>query len=57
MGCLLCNITNLKTTNKFYCKTQEEKKDFRDELAYDIARNHPEMVKLIEKYKKEIKNA
>ena len=59
MGCVLCNITNVKEAqqgkekalvNPFYCPTEEEKKQFLDELAYDIAVRHPEMVKQINEF-------
>ncbi len=56
MGCVLCNITNVKEFagppigNPFFCPTEEEKKQFLDELAYDIAVRHPEMVKQINEF-------
>jgi hypothetical protein len=59
MGCLLCNITACKEfeqgdappiVNPFYCKTRKRTREFLDELAYDIASKHPEMVRRINRY-------
>jgi len=55
MGCVLCNITNTeyfdndknKERNVFYCDTDEEKQEFLEELASDIAIRHPSLVKRI----------
>ena len=48
MGCVLCNITNTRPDiNAFFCKTEEEKEEFLNELAGDIATRHPEMVEKI----------
>ena len=48
MGCVLCNITDMRPDiNAFFCKTAEEKQEFLDELANDIATRHPEMVEKI----------
>ena len=55
MGCVLCNITNTKyfdgddenEQNPFYCETDEEKQEFLEELACDIATRHPSLVKRI----------
>lgn len=56
MGCVLCNITscdefsqgeNPSIKNPFYCKTEQERDEFLDELASDIVSRHPEMVERI----------
>ena len=59
MGCLLCNITSCNefsqgddppVINPFHCQTRGRRRVFLDELAYDIAANHPEMVRRINLY-------
>lgn len=55
MGCIFCNITNVKyfgaeekpQPNPFYCKERWELKQFLDELASDIVSRHPEFLKLL----------
>ena len=64
MGCLLCNITSCEEfvqgpkrpiQNPFYRKSEEELDQFLDELAYDIASRHPELVEKINSYAKKLK--
>lgn len=56
MGCILCNITSCEEfvqgpepaiKNPFFLS---EKEKFLEELAYDIASKHPEMVEKINEY-------
>lgn len=55
MGCVLCNITNVEhfgtekepEANPFYCKDDEEKEQFLEELAVDIATRHPDYARRI----------
>lgn len=49
MGCVLCNITNMDKS-PFKCETEEDREEFLNELAYDIAARHPEVVKKINDY-------
>lgn len=52
MGCVFCNITNVEhfgteekpEPNPFYCKTDQEREEFLDELASDIVTRHPEFI-------------
>lgn len=64
MGCILCSITSCEEFiqgdrpsehNIFYCKTKKEREDFLEELAYDIAATHPEMVRKINRYVKKLR--
>jgi len=59
MGCVLCNITsceeflqggNPPIKNPFYSKTNGEREQFLEELAHDIASQHPELVRKINGY-------
>ena len=66
MGCVLCNITsceefvqgaNPPVKNPFYSKTEEEKDRFLEELAYDIASRHPELVRKINEHARKLDEA
>lgn len=59
MGCVMCNITNCEEfvqgpkpaiKNPFYCKTEGDLRQFLEDLAHDIASQHPEMVNKINGY-------
>ena len=57
MGCILCNIITCEEfkqgiKNPFYCKFKKERDRFSEELAYDIAINHPKIVRKINEYAK-----
>jgi hypothetical protein len=55
MGCTLCSITRVDkfgteedpVPNPFYCKTDEEREQFMEELAVDIATRHPDYARQI----------
>ena len=63
MGCVLCNITSCEhlgteakpEPNPFFCRTKQERKEFLDELAYDIASRHLGLVKKINQYVEKLK--
>lgn len=64
MGCILCAITDvtefpqgdkLVQINPFYCSTKQDKDDFLEELAYDIAKRHPDVTNRINHYTRKLK--
>mgnify|MGYP001588249047 CR=1 FL=1 len=64
MGCVLCNMLGCEEflqgeepslKNLFYCKTERERKGVEDELAYDIASCHPDLMRKINRYHKKLK--
>ena len=53
MGCVLCNILHGENS-PFRSENQEDEQLFLDELCYDIAQNHSDIVERIEHYRKKI---
>jgi hypothetical protein len=64
MGCTFCNLIRfaednwdkiINGENKKRRATKKQAWEYKKEIAYDIAKNHPEMVTLIISYSNSIK--